>query len=191
MSALYRDEDGFDSADYIGEAYEGEAHLLFDDVACIPPSNRRVIISRVIGPNGSMIKLLQHKHACRISYVRSLHGFLIAGGSRRKIAAAKRDVLAVAAAVPEIATERLPFDVRIIRGPHGERMTMIQRCFGVRIDLRPLLKPLHDDDTESLFARCFQSPFGVEATISGRRGAVERVMRYYEVIDEEAARRHS
>jgi len=183
MSVLYKDDDGFDTADYMAEVYEGEVDLLYQGVAFVPRDTRH--ISRVIGAGGFMLKHLQLKHDCRITYSRAVGGFLITSGSRRKIAAAKRDVAIIVAAVPVQVVERLPFDIRIIRGDHGVRLTMVQRSFGVKIVLRPLtLKCMEKDAAGSLH---LLSPFDVEATVIGSAQAVARVLRYYEAVDESVA----
>jgi hypothetical protein len=183
-----------DWADYFAELYLNEAPLCLLGVAPVPKS--RSVLPRVIGANGSMLKLLQQKHECRIRYIRALGGFVVSAGSQRKIDAARRDIEAIAAAAESVVTAVLPFDIRLIRGAGaGERLWMVQQSFGVNIRFRPL-EPLQDakETAAAHLQRCMRRPLSVEATVTGRCGGVQRTMAYYEKLDlsmqREMRRRH-
>jgi hypothetical protein len=180
---LFTDDgnDRYDVADCIAEHFLDERPLALLGVAPCP----RPAVPRVIGANGYCLKTLQRKHGCRICYSRRDGGFVVAAGSARRIARARRAIDEAARCASGMVSSTLPHDVRLIRGAGGERLAMVQSTFTVKIWLRPLAPLLGPGDTpELLLQRCLRaSPFAVEASVTGAAGAVARAMAYYEALD--------
>jgi hypothetical protein len=185
-----RDVCYYDDAEYFEELYfEAETPLCVEGIASIP-SRHRSSISHVIGPGGATIRLLQRKHECRIKYIKRHGGFVISGGSRRKVEAARRDILQFAEAANRVAEVPLLFDARLIRGDRGERMAMVERSFDVSIRFRPIMPVSCDPVTAATQVKmCLQCPLLVAATVVGGSGAIERVVRYFEKLDAALQRR--